>query len=344
MDAVTIEQVQDNPAAAQHTITALQAEVQDLHEQIQAQINAPAPAATIQHATFSKPPKLQPPASYDGTRNTRLIDDYLYDVKQHIHNDPLQFTREETKIRFAASYLKGLARTWFRTLDEHNPPWQTYEEFTQELKQNFAELDPEEYWRKRWENLQQRSSITQYLADFRTIEAHLSLTEEDKYHQFKRGLRSNVLDQLALQPRPETLDDLIKIANQVDQRLFEHARSKPVNRPTVNNVQRRPFGNGNPQANRPQVPFRNSQGYQRSAPRVTYPNNQPMMPTKWPSSVPVEDRMQLDAVQRGPLTDAEKDYRRRNNLCLYCGNSGHAYQDCPLKRNRPQPQNNKPKN
>lgn len=319
---------------AQQWIHQLQAENQDMQEQINAQVQHGRDAHMI------KPPKLQDPQTYDGARNTRLIDDYLYDVKQHIRNDPLKFHREETKIRFAASFLKGLARTWFRTLDETNPPWTTYEEYTKELKDNFAELDPEEYWRRRWANLQQRSSITQYLSDFKTIEAHLNLTEEDKYHQFKKGLRSNVLDQLALQPRPATLDELIKLANQVDMHIYEHSKNKSED---TRNSNRKPSGYGNNNSTFQRRPFNNTyqtnrqpgNGFQqRTFNKASYPNNQPTTSHKWPSSTPVEDRMQLDTIKRGPLSPQEKDYRQRNNLCMYCGKPGHSAINCPLNRNK----------
>ena len=31
------------------------------------------------------------------------------------------------------------------------------------------------------------------------------------------------------------------------------------------------------------------------------------------------------------LTEEEKERRRRNNLCLYCGGSGHMVRNCPAK-------------
>ena len=41
--------------------------------------------------------------------------------------------------------------------------------------------------------------------------------------------------------------------------------------------------------------------------------------------------------KRGPLTLAEKDKRRREGLCMYCGDSAHAIADCPKV---PQPRQN----
>ena len=43
------------------------------------------------------------------------------------------------------------------------------------------------------------------------------------------------------------------------------------------------------------------------------------------------DPMQVDAVRFKPLTNDEKEHHHRNNLCLYCGGSGHMVRNCPLK-------------
>ncbi|PSS03336.1 hypothetical protein PHLCEN_2v4010 [Hermanssonia centrifuga] len=39
--------------------------------------------------------------------------------------------------------------------------------------------------------------------------------------------------------------------------------------------------------------------------------------------------MEVDAVCRGPLTAAEKDYRRKHGLCFYCRKGKHLVTDCP---------------
>ena len=40
--------------------------------------------------------------------------------------------------------------------------------------------------------------------------------------------------------------------------------------------------------------------------------------------------MEVDAARRrGPLSDAEKQRRRTNRLCLYCGGPGHIAIHCP---------------
>jgi hypothetical protein len=39
--------------------------------------------------------------------------------------------------------------------------------------------------------------------------------------------------------------------------------------------------------------------------------------------------MELDAFERRVLSDTEKEFRRNNKLCLYCGSPNHRVADCP---------------
>src|SRR5690606_12721544 len=45
--------------------------------------------------------------------------------------------------------------------------------------------------------------------------------------------------------------------------------------------------------------------------------------------------MELDGAQRGKkLTDAQRNYRRANNLCMYCGKPGHFASNCNANPNK----------
>ena len=45
-------------------------------------------------------------------------------------------------------------------------------------------------------------------------------------------------------------------------------------------------------------------------------------------------RARYRSQKQGPVTDQDKTCRRVNNLCLYCGFSGHWASQCPHKRSR----------
>lgn len=343
----TPEEYNELPAGARAFIDHLRNDNLDLYAQIRDQ--------PPREEKYIKPPKLNEPTAYDGTRNSRMMEDYLYDLKQQMDNDPVQFKKEDTKIRFAGSFLKDNARTWFRTMDKLEN-WTTYNEFVEKLTKHFSEIDPEEHWRKRWDNLQQRGSITTYLSEFESVAAHISLTDEDKYHQFRKGLRSNVLDQLVLQERPDSLEKLITLANQIDGRLWEQTKARNHAAPRIQASnghrtmapQRPPFqprfqGNNNGYRSSNLAQGKN---YQRYVPKTTFPNNMPLAPVAHPRWVmPADDRMQLDTMHKGPISATEKQRRYNNHLCLYCGEMGHTHLSCPAKMNGPQrPHQGKPKN
>lgn len=215
MDTTTYD---DLPAAAQQYIAGLQAAHETKSQQLESMLLA---------YRSTKAPKLPDPRPYDGARNTRSLKDFLYDLQQHFKNEPAKFASDATKIMFASAYLKGTAKLWFQGLDETGKaPWTTYEEFTEQLNNSFAELDPLSYWLRKWDTLQQKGSVNHYLAEFSIVAAQLDQTEQAKYHHFKKGLRANVQDQLALLPKPESFNDLVKLANQIDSRFYEHNRER----------------------------------------------------------------------------------------------------------------------
>jgi hypothetical protein len=66
----------------------------------------------------------------------------------------------------------------------------------------------------------------------------------------------------------------------------------------------------------------------------------PLVNTPRPSPSPTlgPTPMDIDAAYtrpRGPLTLAERQRRKDNNLCFYCGSAVHSFNDCPNRRSRP---------
>lgn len=65
-----------------------------------------------------------------------------------------------------------------------------------------------------------------------------------------------------------------------------------------------------------------------SSPFTYYPNNavitgNPFTPSPAPQSLPTQMELDSSSRPRGPLTDAEKQFRKQRGLCNYCG--GHGY-------------------
>ena len=111
--------------------------------------------------------------------------------------------------------------------------------------------------------------------------------------QFRFGLRGEVKDLMISFLDPDDLNALTTLAIRCDNRLFERRQECQLEVAPMT---------------------------------VTMPSPLPRLP---PTSA--NDPMHVDAVQFSRLTAEEKERRRRNNLCLYCGGSGHMVRNCPLK-------------
>ena len=54
-------------------------------------------------------------------------------------------------------------------------------------------------------------------------------------------------------------------------------------------------------------------------------NSAPVPSTSSSDPVPME----VDAIKHGPLSAEEKEHRRREGLCFYCGKGKHTVNNCP---------------
>jgi hypothetical protein len=65
------------------------------------------------------------------------------------------------------------------------------------------------------------------------------------------------------------------------------------------------------------------------------PSSSPAAPQPSTATGTQSGPMDLSAGRRkGPLSDKEKAHRRANNLCMYCGKSGHFASTCPLGKGK----------
>ncbi|KAK0541817.1 hypothetical protein OC846_006931, partial [Tilletia horrida] len=75
--------------SAQDIYEAASPQARALLDQLNAELELARAAATRPPALKVKAPKLPDPRTFNGSRNTRALSDYLYDVKQHFKVDPL---------------------------------------------------------------------------------------------------------------------------------------------------------------------------------------------------------------------------------------------------------------
>ena len=136
-------------------------------------------------------------------------------------------------------------------------------------------------------------------SDFRLLASDIPWDEEALMDQFRYGLRNDVKDLLlTFHEDLKSLTEAISRAVRCDNRLFERRSERQQ-----------------------MTRFRSEQTY---ASVVASPHSSPMQtPNPIPFGGPTP--MEIDAARRrGPLSGAEKQRRRTNQLCLYCGGLGHT--------------------
>ena len=147
-----------------------------------------------------------------------------------------------------------------------------------------------------------------YAADFRLLASDIPWDEQALMDQFRQGLRNDVKDLLlTFHEDPKSLTEAISRAVRCDNRLFERRSERQQ--------------------------FSRTRVEPTYASVVANPSSSPIQPLNtFQASGPTP--MEIDtARRRGPLSEAEKQRRRANRLCLYCGGPGHIAIHCP---HRPQ--------
>jgi hypothetical protein len=130
------------------------------------------------------------------------------------------------------------------------------------------------------------------------------MTEQTKISRFMKGLKPSIKDNLvSIINRPQTLHGWENIIIQVDANISQREIEKQ----------------------------------EESGKKSTKPT--PLDPSTTTPIITDVVPMEVDAVRtssgpRGKLTQAERDYRFKNNLCLYCAKPGHLVNDCPARKAR----------
>ena len=260
-------------------------------------------AAEVQ--TSSKEPKISLPAKFDGTRSQ--FRGFLNQVRLVIKLHPSRYPTDVSRVGLVGTLLTGTALSWFAPLlERHSPLLEDFEGFVNEFQANFGDTDSMRTAVNKIRRLRQGDRpASAYAADFRLLACDIPWDEEALMDQFRQGLRNDVKDLLlTFHDDPKSLTEAISRAVRCDNRLFERRSERQQ-----------------------MLRFRPTETYASvvaSTPQVSKPS---LMEGPTPMEIETTRR-------RGPLSDAEKQRRRANRLCLYCGGPGHIAMNCPHKPRR----------
>ncbi|XDV11209.1 hypothetical protein PO909_000210 [Leuciscus waleckii] len=278
-------------------VQALVTQVSELTQQLQILRNPtapptpPVPPTPPENASQSEP-RLPVPEAYAGEPS--FCRAFLTRCSMHFSLQPRTFASESAKVAFVLTLLTGKAALWGTAVWENQDPCCTsFQTLSAEMKRVFDRASTgREAARILAELKQGERSVSDYSIEFRTLAVECHWNEEAQWDMFLHGLADRIQREIYALDLPTSLNGLIELALRVDARLSR--------------VERR------------RLPGRMAEG-------VELPRS-----SGGDAVSPVHDHEPMQ-VGRARLTREEKERRRSQGLCLYCGAAGHFAFGCPVK-------------
>lgn len=286
-------------------ITLLEHENRNLALRLEnSKLNSRAPTPPAQNHPPAEP-KVALPERFNGNKKT--IRTFLNQLDLLFMLNPSRYPNDGVKVATAGSLFSGAAASWFNPMLERTADFSEllndWTSFKQRLREAFGGIDPAVQAESELQMLRQGNNpVHDYTARFLQIAADLNWNEAALIFHYRQGLSEEIKDELSHHDRPASLDQLTALASRIDSRLTERRLERAGSR-TNHTV-------------RPRMNF-NTQPPNTPAPKMEFPPTEPTA-------------MDVDAVRRAPLTQAEKDRRFHQDLCLYCGHDDHFVSKCPF--------------
>ncbi|KAF5372651.1 hypothetical protein D9615_009824 [Tricholomella constricta] len=293
-----------NQQNSNHTPASFTSSMPPLSSDVSAPLQVP--TAPVQGAEGSGVPKVREPRMYDGT--VAQLSSFLREINNALHLQRRSLPTDYDKVLYFSFYLKdGSPASWYASIEKTRPElFHDFRGFYQAFVEHFDDTDKHATALAKVRKLKQEpGSAANYASRYREIIADLNFDEDSKIDNFYPGLKESVKDAMVILPRPKTFDDYVKTIISIDNRI--HRR---------------------------QTELKEHRGKSSSSTTSTQPRHPPAPPHQAPhasSSSSSSDvvPMEVDSLRRGKVNPTERERRRANNLCFYCGQGAHSINDCP---------------
>jgi len=311
----------------------------DALEGIRARSHTPPDDESVRALPPGSPPPLQPPvaAQPDPSRDPRPPKTSVFTGKVSEFRNflaqcsltfalcPNTYAKDEQKVLFVIGNLRGTPLTWARevAINKAHPLRNDYNSFEAALSSLYLDRNLKAICEDKLVNLRQTKSVASYSVEFESIIGPLELRDNAKCIFFHLGLKSGIKKSIAIVGRAEKYAELKDQAIAIDQRkhqlLLEEQR--PTLAPTsVSGNRLSPSSRQDSNSIRPTAPqFKSSSSNSRPQPAKPFSS----------SSSGFRKQPSQPFVPRGPLTEEEKQFREKHNLCRYCADPKHTTDNCP---------------
>jgi len=280
--------------------------------------------------------KVVDPPKFDG--DSSKLNTFLAQLDNAIELQ--QFPADRARIRYAIGSLQGPVAdsiaTEQRKSRERQPSWlSNYQEFIQYLQDCYGDADVDGTAARHLETITQDGSAAEYFAKFRQYAAELDWTDQPLIRMARRGLKWNLRQKLTLQEHKfDNFNDFQKTVIRLDklQTEFEHEnrdRNKNYDKSKEKDQNKYSSKTGESSTSIPRNPIRYDRV--RTSPFVGRPYVPPIpnrnFQTRTFSPRPFGGPSIVN--EEGKITEKERERRRANGLCMYCGQAGHLASSCP---------------
>lgn len=248
-------------------------------------------------------PRVKEPDTFDGSE-PRKLNNFILLCNLYFRRNSA-FSRDEDKVTFALSHLRGTALEFFEPtiLDfSATPDWlYDWPAFVRTLRTHFGPLDPAADAENGIDNLKmsENQRILEYNVEFNRLAVQTGWDDSVLRHRYYSGLAERIKDIMGQQGKPSTLSAMKISAHSIYSRHWERLHEKSCS--------------------------------ENPAPHSATPSaysDPPPSPKL--NSAPANFSENSDILgKNGKLTVQEWQRRFDNNLCLFCGRPDHVANKCP---------------
>jgi len=187
--------------------------------------------------------KISVPEPFYGERSK--LSGFLIQINLYLSFHKTKFSSDTEKVLWVVTLLRGPALGWIEgfvadymmktnelgevmrnMLPNTIKYMHSLSGFVEGLTTTFGEIDGTKKAAITLQTLRQKGSAATYTAEFQRHSTKLSWNDGALMHQYYRGLKEHVKDDLSREDPPKTLAEMIKRAIQIDNRIYERTLEK----------------------------------------------------------------------------------------------------------------------